>query len=693
MKNNENKRSMVISLIGRPNVGKSTLFNRLMRKGHKAITYDEPGVTRDRHYGIASFDILGEEMARDAILVDTGGFYPTKIEERSLKQKDQIATKFFNIMTEQAKIAIDESDLILFVVDVREGVLPFDNSIADYIRSKGKNFWLIVNKFDSEKQEGDELEFYALGIEEEQLITVSAEHALGLNELRKRIHEELLTFEKMSMSFTPNLSRGVTPRENVVAKVALIGAPNAGKSTLLNQLVGSERALVSDIPGTTVDPIEGFFDLFFGPVDAEKLDFSKSNPEVAKTDGLLLKQYEEFRKNNAEVFEEMMKNYLLEEEAVGEKNIDNYDEYEGLDIIGESEEYLLSDLSDEELEESGHVSFDDYEKAEGEFADEFQNDLDEEWEEEMYETVFSDDFSGDEESDSEFELRTENFDEEVDDGEIYAVEDSEEDNGKYVAPRTAYSHLTGKSGEVNKEKKAAYEGSFWRSVHLIDTAGIRRQKSVEGFIEEQSVYRSLRCITESDIVIFMVDATIGISHQDRRLLDIALEKGKSVIVGLNKIDLLKEKLPDEKAKKQWLSDLRDSIPWLYYCDLIPMSAKYGKHLSRLKDALKKTIMIRRTSIPTGVLNRALLEIIENHPIVIKQSGGKRLKVKYASMVRSDPPTFLLFSNRSMGIPENYKSYLKNGLRKEFGLDNTPIHLVFRTGDDLTKRLHKRMKQV
>lgn len=666
MKNNENKRSMVISLIGRPNVGKSSLFNRLMRKGHKAITYDEPGVTRDRHYGIANFDILGEEMARDAILVDTGGFYPTKIEEKSLKQKDQIATKFFNIMTEQAKIAIDESDLILFVVDVREGVLPFDHSIADYIRSKGKNFWLIVNKFDTEKQEGEQLEFYALGIDEEQLITVSAEHALGLNELRKRIHSELLTFEKLSVSVSPNLSRGVTPRENVVAKVALIGAPNAGKSTLLNQLVGSQRALVSDIPGTTVDPIEGFFDLFFGAVDAERLDGSKSNPEITKSDGLLLKQYEEFRKNNADVFEEMMKNYLIEDEAAGETNLDNYDEYEGLDLIGESDELLLANIDEEVANEEDAITFEEFESAPNEFSEEFQQDLEENWEEDMYETVFSDE---------------ESLDDLDDDAEQVALESPE----SYVAPRTAYSHLV--------EKKADYEGSFWRSVHLIDTAGIRRQKSVEGFIEEQSVFRSLRCITESDIVIFMIDATVGISHQDRRLLDIALEKGKSVIVGLNKIDLLKEKLPDEKAKKQWLSDLRDSIPWLYYCDLIPMSAKQGKHLSRLKDALKKTIMIRRTSIPTGVLNRTLLDIIESHPIVIKQSGGKRLKVKYASMVRSDPPTFLLFSNRSFGIPENYKSYLKNGLRKEFGLANTPIHLVFRTGDDLTKRLHKRMKQI
>ncbi len=660
--NNENKRSMVISLIGRPNVGKSSLFNRLMRKGHKAITYDEPGVTRDRHYGIANFDILGEEVARDAILVDTGGFYPTRIDEKADRVKDQNANKFFNIMTEQAKIAINESDLILFVVDVREGVLPFDHSIADYIRAKGKNFWLIVNKYDSDKQEGDELEFYALGIEEDQLITVSAEHAIGLNELRKRIHEELLTFEKMSASLAPMLSKGVTPRENVVAKVALIGAPNAGKSTLLNQLVGSERALVSNIPGTTVDPIEGFFDLFFG-ADVIKMDEAKQSGEVSKNDGLLLKQYEEFRKNNADVFESLMKNYLLEEEAAGEVNLQDYDEYEGLDGLGDPENFYLND---DELNESGHESMNDKGEFEydeeinvvgdakftDEYKDDLQDDLDEKWEEEMLETVF------------------------------YADEEDEETDSE-----------TAEFSAQVAESEDKPQGSYWRSIHLIDTAGIRRQKAVDGFIEEQSVYRSLRCITESDIVIFMVDATVGISHQDRRLLDIALEKGKSVIVGLNKIDLLKEKLQDEKAKKQWLSDLRDTIPWLYYCDLIPMSAKLGKHLGRLKDALKKTIMIRKTSIPTGILNRALLEIIESHPIVIKQSGGKRLKVKYASMVKSDPPTFLLFSNRARGIPDNYKSYLKNGLRREFGLDNTPIHLIFRGGEDLSKRLQKRMKQV
>ena len=176
-------------------------------------------------------------------------------------------------------------------------------------------------------------------------------------------------------------------------------------------------------------------------------------------------------------------------------------------------------------------------------------------------------------------------------------------------------------------------------------------------------------------------------------LDIALEKGKSVIVCLNKVDLLREKLVDEKAKKEWIKDLRATVPWLYYCDLIPISAKYGRHIGQLKEVIKKTILIRNRNIGTGVLNRYVYQLVENHPVAIKNSGGKRFKVKYASMLKSSPPTFLFFTNLSKGIPDNYQSYLKNGLRKEFSLDNTPIHLIFRTGEDLSKRLGKRMKEI
>ncbi len=649
------KRSMVISLIGRPNVGKSTIFNRLMKKAHKAITFDKPGVTRDRHYGIATFAEVAHQESVDAIMVDTGGFYPQRIEENVPKKRDQIMNKFFNIMTDQAKTAIRESDLILFVVDSREGVLPYDEIIADYIRKERKQFWVLVNKFDTEKQEGEELEFYSLGIGEEEMFKLSAEHGLGLLDLKTRLHKEILKFDRQVNQEMSALQKGVTPREKVVARLSLIGAPNAGKSTLLNLLLGSERALVSDIPGTTVDPIEGFFDLFFGKQAAD-LD---EEVAFAKTDTLLFQQYEDFRANNPEVYQSLATSYNLEEEQT--QGLPIYDEE---NYLSAETPLYVPDSDDEE-----------------DFLPELSEEESNEYDNEVYETIFSE------------ELEDENLgEEELYDDEEYSAEaySDEEDFSEESEELPEEETSVAFNAEVEKEKKA---GSQWRSLHLIDTAGIRRQKAVEGFIEQQSVYRSLRCITESDIIIFMIDSTIGISHQDRRLLDIALEKGKSVVVCLNKIDLLREKLPDEAAKKEWIKDLRETVPWLYYCDLIPISAKYGRHIGQLKEAIKKTILIRNRSISTGVLNRYIYQLVENHPVAIKNSGGKRFKVKYASMLKSSPPTFLFFTNLSKGIPDNYQNYLKNGLRREFSLDNTPIHLIFRTGEDLQKRLEKRMKEV
>lgn len=576
-------RNMVISIIGRPNVGKSSLFNRLMKRQHKAITHDMPGVTRDRHYGIATFNDLGNEEPRDAILVDTGGFYPEKIDENTGAKSEMNGNKFFNIMTNHARQAIEESDLVLFVVDVREGALPFDEVIAKSIRGMKKPYWLIVNKYDSDSQAGEEAEFYTLGVDPENMHICSSAHGLGIETLREKLHEEICAFENINNE-APDLQKGVTPREEVVGRVALIGAPNAGKSTLLNKLLGSERALVSDIPGTTVDPIEGFFDIYFG----KESKLLEEDQKFSKNDGLLLKTYEDFRKNNQKTFENMMEAYSFEE---GEGTISEDGEME-FDYEGDNDDL---DKTKEAL-----------------FADE-----------ENQETV-------------------------------------EEDN----------------------------EGSFWRSMHLVDTAGIRRKNSVEGTIEAQSVFRSLRCITESDIVVFMVDATKGIAHQDRRLMDIALEKGKSIIICMNKMDLMKSKLKTDEDRKEWMEDMRYKIPWLTFCDVLPISAKSGRGLKRLKQSLKKTVLVRKLSIPTGMLNRTVFDLVERNPVVVKKSGGRRLKIKYASMVKSDPPTFLLFSNRSRGIPENYRRYLQNNLRREFELVNTPVHLVFRTGTDLEKRMKK-----
>jgi GTP-binding protein len=610
-----NKRSMVVSIIGRPNVGKSTIFNRLMKKQYLAMTHDQPGVTRDRHYGIMKLDELyeGKLAEEEIILVDTGGFYPDKI-EIDPKKKNNV-DPFFNIMADHAKIAINESDLVLFVVDVREGLLPFDKGICDYIRSVKKPFWLLLNKFDSEKQEGEQYDFYNLGLGDEDMHRLSAEHNRGFNDLREKLMLVLKKFEKNAeikeALEDEHLQNGVKPRNDVVASVAIIGAPNAGKSTLLNCLVGAQRALVSEIAGTTVDPIEGYVDLYFGP----DIDILSSQDNA-------------FRKDNTKIYEEMKKFAQS-----GDIDLDNPDD---------------EDLT--ENEKKIYIEFGATEEFKG-FAEEEE------------ETRGAADFNYDESNT----------------GEDYFSEKQilSEIENNWNAPEEKPEHLE-HAQHVNR----------WRSIKLVDTAGIRKAKLVEGFIETQSVYRSLRAISETDVVLFMIDATLGITHQDRRLIDIALEKGKSLIVCLNKIDLLREIFADAKKKKEWTQNLRDQVPWLGFCQLVTISAQKNRNINYLREAIKRTIVIRNRKIPTGALNRCLSTLTEKNPVIVKRTSGARFKIKYASMLKSSPPTFLIFSNKSQGIPDNYRRYLVNGLRHEFDLTNTPVHLIFRTSTDIERRMKR-----
>ncbi|MFL5783298.1 MAG: ribosome biogenesis GTPase Der [Bacteriovoracaceae bacterium] len=608
-------RSMVVSIIGRPNVGKSTIFNRLMRKQHLAMTHDQPGVTRDRHYGIMVMEEEreGKTVNEEIILVDTGGFYPEKIDIDPNKKKNNV-DPFFNIMADHAKLAINESDLILFVVDVREGLLPFDEMIMSYIRSTKKPVWLCMNKFDTEKQEGDQYDFYNFGLAEEEMLRLSAEHNRGFYDLREKLFNRAIEFKQTEKAKeeAEYLQQGVRPRNDVVSSVAIIGAPNAGKSTLLNCLVGAQRALVSEIAGTTVDPIEGYIDLYFGP-DVD----------------ILSAQDNKFRKDTETIFEEMKT--LAQEGKIVDYSLEDED-----------------DLTEEEK------------KIYVEFGQESEHAFEEDDEQVM--------------NSREFE-----FDESLGQEEYFTENNIMKEIEKgWNAP----------ASEEISDIEFVQQVNRWRSVKIVDTAGIRKSKMVEGFIETQSVYRSLRAISESDIVLFMVDSTIGITHQDRRLLDIALEKGKSLIICLNKIDLIRETFNDAKKKKEWLLDLQDSIPWLGFCQLITISAQKNRNINYLREALKRTIVIRNKKIPTAQLNRCLTMLTDTNPVLVRRTNGVRFKVKYASMLKSSPPTFLLFSNKSQGIPENYKRYLVNGLRKEFNLTNTPVHLIFRTSTDIERRMRK-----
>ncbi len=228
--------------------------------------------------------------------------------------------------------------------------------------------------------------------------------------------------------------------------------------------------------------------------------------------------------------------------------------------------------------------------------------------------------------------------------------------------------------------------TYWRSVHLVDTAGIRQKANIDEKIEEQSVFRALRCITECDVVVYLIDTSKGFSHQDRHLIALSLEKGKSVILGLNKFDLVLKKYRDAKERREYLETLTCTIPWISYCDVVPLTALHNRGLGRLRQSLVRTFLSRKVKIPTGELNRAFLELSDRHPAHLK--GKAELKIKYATMVKGDPPTILLFVNRSRGIPEQYKRYLKNGLREMFRLRNTPVHLVFRASTYLSKKMRE-----
>lgn len=566
------KHACTISIIGRPNVGKSSLFNRLLKKSTKALTYNTPGVTRDRNYALLDGRSLDSEHDLNAILVDTGGFYPdNKLDESPRASKDL----FFHLMRGHAHIAINESDLVLLVVDIREGLNIFDRDIYQFLRSSGKDFWLVINKYDSEKQFDDRYPFYELGHDDNDSFYISAAHGRGVEELKYRLGDYIHNFEPIVDEAMT--SKGVLPTEKVVSSVSIVGAPNAGKSTLLNLLTESERSLVSPIAGTTVDPIEGYFELDFGKY-AEIVDAKKVGKKNNETIGL---EYEKY-----------LEHFSPELIAA------NPDELPRVQLVDEE------DLVSLEIKEEDLVSKD------------------------------------------------------------VGVETHEHDSEEAVPLNTK------------------------RCLKIVDTAGIRKKSHIKEHIESQSVFRSLRAISESDVVIYLMDSAKGMTHHDRRLIDIAFDKGKSVILVFNKYDELRKTLPKEAQRKEWMLDIRDEVPWLNFCEIINMSALKGQNAAKLITSLKRTIITRSRKISTSRLNNKVSELVDRNPIYVKGGRGQHFKIKYASMMKANPPTFMMFSNRSKNIPENYKRYLKRGLRESFGFKNTPIHLMFRTGKDLELKAKK-----
>jgi GTP-binding protein len=431
----------LLAIVGRPNVGKSRLFNRLTASRF-AIVEDLPGVTRDRQYGEGHWNHHRYQV------VDTGGFEP--------EAEDILLTQ----MREQADLAIAEADIILFVMDVHAGVLPADLEIADRLRRTRKPVFAVINKVDGPRQEMLLADFWSLGFED--LYPTSAEHGRGYDDLM----EALL----------PLIPRQPDPEvdDDPDIRVAVLGRPNAGKSTLVNRILGEERLLTSDIPGTTRDSVNTWL---------------------------------------------------------------------------------------------------------------------------------------------------------------------EQDGRRYL---------------------------------FIDTAGIRRKRSIRERVERYAVVQSFKSIDRAEVILYLIDASEGLTTQDQRICGLAHDKGRSLILVLNKWDAVQK---DHRTADAWMRALRESLRFATYAPIVTISAKSGQRVHRLLPLIHEVHAQFQRRVTTSMLNQVLRQALVRNPP--RSKGTQHLKVYFGSQVATRPPTFMFVVNDPDLVHFSYQRYLQNVLREEFGFEGVPLKIFFR----------------
>ena len=445
------KRKPVIAIVGRPNVGKSTFVNRLIGN-RKSIVDDLPGVTRDRIY----FDV--EWLDRKFTVIDTGGIIPG--------DDDDIMVSIYD----QAQIACNEADKIIFIVDGKDGINPIDYDIANILRQSGKPIFLAVNKIDSSSAALMTSEFYALALGEP--IAISALHGSGgVGDLLDIVTED---FSNETQD---------DEEENKVIKIAIVGRPNAGKSSIVNSLLGEHRVIVSDVSGTTRDSIDS------------KLTF-------------------------------------------------------------EGQEYII-----------------------------------------------------------------------------------------------------------------------------IDTAGIRKKSKVTYGVEKFAVDRAIRSIRECDVAILVLDATQGISDQDKKIASIVTEAGKGMIIAVNKWDLIENKKANTINKFE--QELLNEIPFLDYVPKLYVSALTHQRLNQIFTKTNEIYAEGTKRIATGLLNKVINEAyLMNPPQSVR---NKRLRILYTTQVGAQPPTFVLFANNATLMKDHYKRYIENKLREAFGFFGNPLRISLRERSNKDKK--------
>ncbi len=430
----------IVAIVGRPNVGKSTIFN-MMAGERIAIVKDTPGVTRDRIYADVSW------LNYHFTIMDTGGIEP------------ETNNQMLRDMREQAEMAIEMADVVMFVVDVRQGVLDADFKVADMLRKAQKKIVLVVNKVDNfDKMMPDVYEFYNLGIGEPY--PISSLGKLGVGDM----------LDEVVALFPENQEE----EEDERPRVAVVGKPNVGKSSIINRLLGENRVIVSDIAGTTRDAID-------------------------------------------------------------------------TSITWNKKEYVF-----------------------------------------------------------------------------------------------------------------------------IDTAGLRRKNKIKEELERYSILRTVSAVERADVVVLVIDATEGVTEQDAKIAGIAHDRGRGMIIAVNKWDAIEK---DNHSVKEYTNKIRMVLSFLPYAEIIFISAVTGQRLSKLFDVLDVVIQNHQLRIATGVLNDILAEAVamQQPP----SDKGRRLKIYYITQVSIKPPTFVVFVNDKRLMHFSYIRYLENKIREAFGFAGTPLKFLIR----------------
>ena len=438
----------IVAIVGRPNVGKSTLFN-VIAGDTISIVKDTPGVTRDRIYADCTW------LNMNFTLIDTGGIEPDS--------SDIILSQ----MREQAEIAIATADVIVFIVDVRQGLVDADSKVADMLRKSHKPVILAVNKVDSLAKFGNDVyEFYNLGIGDP--IPVSGASRLGIGDL---LDEVVKHFDASQME----------EEEDDRPRIAVVGKPNVGKSSLINKLLGENRVIVSNIAGTTRDAVD-------------------------------------------------------------------------TEIIHNGVPYVF-----------------------------------------------------------------------------------------------------------------------------IDTVGLRRKNKIKEDLERYSIIRTVTAVDRADVVIIVIDAKEGITEQDAKIAGIAHERGKGIIVAVNKWDAIEK---NDKTIYQYTNKLKETLSFMPYAEYIFISAETGQRLPKLFELIDAVRQNQNMRVATGVLNEIVSEAVamQQPP----SDKGKRLKIYYVTQVAVKPPTFVVFVNDKELMHFSYTRYIENQIRNAFGFRGTSLKFIIRERKDKDK---------